>query len=75
MLQKIKLEYILSNVGCKQNSCSGNKYFSSGIFIVYPTYLQNEFKRRKANIIQTENATGLERGVSFFGVYFSKHDM
>ena len=45
------------------------------IFIVYPTYLQNEFKRRKARITQTENATGLERGVSFFGVYFSKHDM
>ena len=37
--------------------------------------LQNEFKWRKANISQTENGTGLERGVSFFFVYFNKHDM
>ena len=66
---------ILSNGSCKQDSCSENKFFSSRIFIVYPMYLQNEFKRQKVSITQTENATGLERGVSFSGVYFNKHDM
>ena len=65
---------ILSNVSCEQNSCSGIKYFSSHIFVIYPTYLPNEFKRRKANITQTEKATGLESRVSFFGVYFNKYD-